>query len=84
MNGQLLDLIALGLADWFSDQVDDPRFAELNNLDPDRLDGCGDPFELAAQHEAERGCPLAWDDPDPDLLDELIRAALLYHPDEED
>jgi hypothetical protein len=79
MSRQLTQLIALGLADWFLDECDDPRFAQLNNLDPDRHDGCGDPFDLVAAAEERSGIPLALTDDPPDSLDALIRAALLWH-----
>jgi hypothetical protein len=35
MNRQLTYLIALGPADWFVDEVDDDRYCEINNLDPE-------------------------------------------------
>jgi hypothetical protein len=46
MSRQLTHLIALGLADWFADDVDDARFCEINNLDDSRV--VLDPFELVA------------------------------------
>jgi hypothetical protein len=53
MSRQLAHLIALGLADWFIDDSDDPRFYEINNIDPDRFGQCHDPFGLAATNEEQ-------------------------------